>query len=206
MSEHTQGRLTPNIVGHFDSYQQWVNKGASWLASPQYRGAMCIDAKGRRVAMGADFMRARDENTFPVYFFWDCEPKEGECIKEESSELAAANARIAKLESLVAERDAMLGKRPCQNSRCNVLNEAQADLETARKRDEEWHEHTACKTLELSDVVAEREAARALLREVLEAVDSRAKEYKDRGLGVAEVPEIARVRSYLDVCDTLEGK
>ena len=128
MIEHTQVRLTPNIVGHFDSYQQWVNKGASWLASPQYRGAMCIDAKGRRVAMGADFMRARDENTFPVYFFWDCEPKEGECIKDESSELAAANARIAKLEALVAERDAMLGKRPCQNSRCNELNAARALL------------------------------------------------------------------------------
>jgi len=53
---------------------------------------------------------------------------------------------------------------------------------------------------------AELNAARALLREVLEAVDSRAKEYLDRGLEVAEVLEIARVRSYLDACDTLEGK
>lgn len=39
-------------------------------------------------------------------------------------ELADANTRIAKLEALVAERDAMLGKRPCQNSRCNELNAA----------------------------------------------------------------------------------
>lgn len=52
---------------------------------------------------------------------------------------------------------------------------------------------------------AELNAARALLREVMDAVDSRAKEYKDRGLEVAEVPEIARVRNYLDACDTLEG-
>lgn len=43
-------------------------------------------------------------------------------------ELNAANTRIAKLESLVAERDAMLGKRPCQNSRCNDLNAARALL------------------------------------------------------------------------------
>lgn len=41
-----------------------------------------------------------------------------------ADELAAANERIAKLEALVAERNAMLGKRPCQNSRCNVLNDA----------------------------------------------------------------------------------
>lgn len=38
------------------------------------------------------------------------------------SELNAANERIAKLETLVGERDAMLGKRPCQNSRCKELN------------------------------------------------------------------------------------
>ena len=43
-------------------------------------------------------------------------------------ELNAANTRIAKLEALVAERDAMLGKRPCQNNRCNELNAARALL------------------------------------------------------------------------------
>lgn len=39
-------------------------------------------------------------------------------------ELSAANTRIAKLEALVAERDTWLGQRPCQQDRCNVLNEA----------------------------------------------------------------------------------
>lgn len=39
-----------------------------------------------------------------------------------ASELQAANERIAKLETLVSERDAMLDKRPCQNSRCNELD------------------------------------------------------------------------------------
>lgn len=44
------------------------------------------------------------------------------------AELNAANVRIAKLESLVSERDTMLGKRPCQNSRCSELNVARALL------------------------------------------------------------------------------
>lgn len=47
------------------------------------------------------------------------------CLKEERTE---SWARIAKLEALVAERDAMLGKRQCQNSRCNELNAARALL------------------------------------------------------------------------------
>lgn len=124
MSEHTKGRLVPKFAGEFTSYQQWVNKGSSWLASPEHRRAMCIDAIGRRVAIGADFMRAREEGTFPVYFFWECELP----IVPESDQLSAANARIAKLEALVSERDAMLGKRPCQNNRCNELNAVRALL------------------------------------------------------------------------------
>jgi len=113
--------------------------------------------------------------------------------------LKEKDARIAKLETLVAERDAMLGKRPCQNSRCNELNAARADLETARKRDEEWHEHTTRKALELSDVVVERESARALLREV-------AKSIQECDTGGIFDQEKMRIRSYLDACDTLEGK
>lgn len=46
--------------------------------------------------------------------------------------------RIAKLEFLVAERDAMLGKRPCQNSRCNELNAARALLREALDTIEEF--------------------------------------------------------------------
>lgn len=84
--------------------------------------------------------------------------------RENASELDADNARIAKLEALVAERDAMLGKRPCQNSRCNELN-----------------------------------SARSLLREVANSIQE-----CDTG-GIFD-KEKMRIRSYLDVCDTLEGK
>ncbi len=75
MSLFTKTGLVPNWAGEFTSYQQWVNKGASWLASPDHRRAVCIDDKGRRVTCGGDFALARDEGAFPVRFFWDCEPQ-----------------------------------------------------------------------------------------------------------------------------------
>lgn len=66
----------PNWAGEFATYQQWVNKGQSWLYSPAHRPAICIDAKGRRCSTGADMMRALADGAFPVRFFWDCEPAE----------------------------------------------------------------------------------------------------------------------------------
>lgn len=71
--------LTPRIAGYFNSFQQWVNHASSWLTgevdSNGYPiSCMCVDAKGRRCHNGKDFMRARDEDAFPVYYFWDCEP------------------------------------------------------------------------------------------------------------------------------------
>lgn len=76
MPNYTPTNITPNWAGEFTSYQQWVNKGKSWLASPDNRRAVCIDDKGRRVTCGGDFALARDEDAFPVRFFWDCEPQE----------------------------------------------------------------------------------------------------------------------------------
>jgi hypothetical protein len=65
--------LTPNWAGEFKSYEQWVAKGRSWLKSESHRPPICVDAKGRRCSIGADMARARDEGTFPVRYFWDCE-------------------------------------------------------------------------------------------------------------------------------------
>lgn len=71
---------TPRWEGQFDNFQQWVNRASTWLTGRQGStgeslGAICIDAKGRRCNIGKDFMRARDEDAFPVRFFWDCEPE-----------------------------------------------------------------------------------------------------------------------------------
>jgi len=69
MAEHNQ---------QFDSFQEWVNKGRSWLTRRQridsndhpYNRAVCFDMKGRLVQNGGDFARARDEDAFPVRWLW----------------------------------------------------------------------------------------------------------------------------------------
>lgn len=61
-------------ICRFTSFEQWVNKAASWLGGVSSCGhrhkqtvrAICVDAKGRVCRIGADFMRARDEDAFPV--------------------------------------------------------------------------------------------------------------------------------------------
>lgn len=61
MSEATQ---------QFDSFEQWVNKANSWLTRRGLERASCFDALDRPCRIGADFMRARDEGTFPVRWVW----------------------------------------------------------------------------------------------------------------------------------------
>ena len=53
--------------GEFASFQEWVNKAASWIGG---RNPACYDAKDRRCRNGKDFMLARDENAFPIRFWF----------------------------------------------------------------------------------------------------------------------------------------
>ena len=66
MAEHNQ---------RFDTFQQWVNKAPSWLTRHEKYNehtfrTICLDSLGRPCTIGRDFMRARDENTFPVHWRW----------------------------------------------------------------------------------------------------------------------------------------
>ena len=59
----------------FDTFEQWVTYASSVLTShPDYDEnffrAVCFDSLGRRCQIGRDFMRARDENTFPIKWWW----------------------------------------------------------------------------------------------------------------------------------------
>lgn len=69
----------------FESFDHWVNCASSALTqhiryndtehgANGFRGhhfkALCFDQKGRRCWQGADFMRARDEGAFPVWWVW----------------------------------------------------------------------------------------------------------------------------------------
>lgn len=49
------------VFRQFRDFTHWVNKAPTWV-----RGGICIDAAGRQCAIGSDFMRARDEGTFPI--------------------------------------------------------------------------------------------------------------------------------------------
>lgn len=64
----TRARLG-NEIFRFNSFVQWVNKASSWFRGAKLRdglGYVCIDAKGRICQYGKHFIRARDENTFPI--------------------------------------------------------------------------------------------------------------------------------------------
>jgi len=82
----------------FDSFTQWVNKASSWLTRhddyhPERFRAICYDSKGRRCAIGGDFMRARDEGTFPVSWLWP-------------DQIAEMAAKLAQYESQEADASA----------------------------------------------------------------------------------------------------
>ncbi|MBF2715689.1 phage Gp37/Gp68 family protein [Agrobacterium vitis] len=49
------------VFRQFTTFDQWVNKASTWI-----NGGICLDRTGRQLKIGGDFMRARDEGTFPV--------------------------------------------------------------------------------------------------------------------------------------------
>jgi len=61
------------VTGQFTSFTEWVNKARSWIGGT---GAVCTDTKWRVLRCGADFMRARDEGTFPVTYTFDPEKRQ----------------------------------------------------------------------------------------------------------------------------------
>lgn len=77
--------------GHFPCFRTWVNKATSWIGGTN---PICFDAKGRRCRIGADFMHARDEETFPVYF-WFGEGDETPAQQKKSQKLAARRKKWA---------------------------------------------------------------------------------------------------------------
>ena len=55
----------------FASFDDWVNNAQYRFADAGVRSSdvLCVDSAGRIMAKGAEFMRARDENTFPARVF-----------------------------------------------------------------------------------------------------------------------------------------
>lgn len=55
----------------FETMQRWVSKGKSWYANCGARpvDTIAIDAAGRVVRYGAQFMRADREDTYPIVVY-----------------------------------------------------------------------------------------------------------------------------------------
>lgn len=53
--------------GEFHTFITWVNKACSWIGGTN---PLCLDAKDRVCLSGADMQRARDEDAFPVRFWY----------------------------------------------------------------------------------------------------------------------------------------
>lgn len=59
-------------VFEFSSFTRWVNKAQGWFAAYGLTGrdVICLDTKGRICTIGADFMRARDDDAYPVTVYY----------------------------------------------------------------------------------------------------------------------------------------
>lgn len=63
--------ITLTVTGvllEFHSHTEWVNKATRWYRNCGVHSArtIAVDSVGRVCATGREFMRARDEGTFPV--------------------------------------------------------------------------------------------------------------------------------------------
>jgi hypothetical protein len=56
------------MLFQFDSFEHWVNHASTEFAKAAVAGhhCLCVDAKGRLLIMGKQFMRSRDDGSFPV--------------------------------------------------------------------------------------------------------------------------------------------
>lgn len=74
--------------GQFACFYTWVNKATSWIGGTN---PICADARDRICRNGADFMRARDEDAFPVRFWHGEGP---ETPKQQQRSIRAARATM----------------------------------------------------------------------------------------------------------------
>lgn len=73
----TPCELAPLWAGEFATHGDWVNFATKRLTGTTgtygtEAQAICVDARGRRCLGGADMVRARDEDAFPVRYFFEC--------------------------------------------------------------------------------------------------------------------------------------
>jgi hypothetical protein len=106
----TPCNLQPLWKGEFVTFGDWVNFATTRLTgTTDERGvdvsAICVDALGRRCSIGAHFMRARDEDAFPVRYFWECTPAQPEATGNDGAGLRELEAEATQGEWRANEHD-----------------------------------------------------------------------------------------------------
>lgn len=61
------GLPTRKPDGEFTSMEQWIHKATSWIGGTN---PLCADAKDRVCRNGGDFKRAKEENAYPIRFWF----------------------------------------------------------------------------------------------------------------------------------------
>lgn len=133
MSEHTQGKLIAKYEWLVPEAHQDrpIGNSSNPIHDRDNYAQVVAQVRGR--------YHDQDANARRLAAAWNaCEGMTTDAIEAlsgigslgdlKASERGTLSDRIEYLQSLVAERDAMLGKRPCQNNRCNELNAARALL------------------------------------------------------------------------------
>lgn len=101
-AKHEPTLPTREADGEFVSFQQWVDKAASWIGGTN---PLCADAQGRVCRCGGDMMRARDEGAFPVRFWFG---EGGQTAKQQRRSRAATRRVIGSFKFRV--REAVYGR------------------------------------------------------------------------------------------------
>ena len=95
--------LRPKVEGQFNSFDEWVSHASRALGDQnEYAKMMCIDAVGRRCYKGGCFMRARDEGTFPIRYFYEFEELDMKGLDKLREELSEG-IKYARIESLAMD-------------------------------------------------------------------------------------------------------
>ena len=58
--------INAKLICQFDKFQHWVNHASSYLGGLSRGTLLCLDKDGNACDIGADFMKARDKDRFPV--------------------------------------------------------------------------------------------------------------------------------------------
>lgn len=67
MPEQGEAVAAAEEDGAFHDYEEWARLGTL----PPFRHAVFTDARGRRCMTHKDFLRAREEDAFPVGYRWE---------------------------------------------------------------------------------------------------------------------------------------